>query len=270
MGSAASAVLREGCRVGCSAKTKMKLIFLALFGIVAVGAQKCPPEDVHYFADKEYCDRYTQCREGEFSEQQCPDGLVFDDTITDGRYPCVYPIDVDCGSRSKLQPAQRTGVCLRGTGYFGSGSSSDCGYFYNCVNGVSHEVTCPRSLAFSSLTYRCEWPEDSPDCDAEEYLGFSCPDSEEEAFSASGYKFFASSRDCRDYFICVRGNPRLQLCELGKVFNEAIGACDEPENTSKCQNYYPREELERIREEKALRQKRLEDRRKRAQAKRNL
>merc|ERR1712212_525414 len=193
----------------------MRAALLITLCIAVAHGQKCPPEDVHYYADNEYCDRYTQCKDGESSEQQCPDGLVFQDTITDGRYPCVYPIETDCSSRSKLQPAQRSGSCLRQNGYFNSGSSKDCGHFFICVDGEAFEKTCPRGLAFSSLTYNCEYAEDSPDCDAEEYLGFSCPDSA--SFEGSLY---ASPRDCRDYFLCVRGKAQLQICEYGKVFND--------------------------------------------------
>ena len=46
-------------------------------------------------------DRYSECREGVASEHQCPDGLLFNDEVTNGRYPCDYPAEVHCGSRSK-------------------------------------------------------------------------------------------------------------------------------------------------------------------------
>merc|ERR1712215_162199 len=241
----------------------MKFLFFVALCVYAAYGQKCPLEGIHYTADRDYCDRYTQCLNGTYSEEQCKDGLVFDDTIDDGRYPCFYPVDVDCGTRTKLQPAQRSGNCLRQNVYFDSGSSNECGYFFQCVDGHEFEVTCPKGLAFSAATYRCEYPEDSPNCDADAFLGFSCPKTDVVEFNMDGFDTYASPRDCRDFFLCVRGNPRIQLCEYGTVFNDKTGACDEPENaSSQCQNYYPKEELQRIREEKALRQKRLEERRK--------
>ena len=65
------------------------------------------------------------------------------------------------------EPAVPTENCDNQWGYFGSRSRSDCGYFFNCVDGREFLFTCPAGLAFSSLTYRCEYPDESPDCDAD-------------------------------------------------------------------------------------------------------
>ena len=65
------------------------------------------------------------------------------------------------------EPPQPTENCSHQWGIFGSGSSSECGYFYNCVDGNSFLFNCPAGLAFSSYSYRCEYADDSPDCDAE-------------------------------------------------------------------------------------------------------
>lgn len=37
----------------------------------------------------------------------------------------------------------------------------------NCVNGKSFMFDCPEGLAWSSDTYRCDWPDEVEDCDAE-------------------------------------------------------------------------------------------------------
>lgn len=68
---------------------------------LAAAGQSCPPEGVQYFADSSQCDRYTECREGVATEQLCPDGLLFNDKVTDGRYPCFYEPEVDCGTRTQ-------------------------------------------------------------------------------------------------------------------------------------------------------------------------
>jgi len=240
------------------------LLTLAGCAATALAQQSCPAEDTHYYADGDYCDRYSECREGVYSEQQCPDGLLFNDQITNGRYPCEYPTMVDCSGRTKTQPAQSTRNCPNAWGYFSSGDSSECQYFFNCVDGKDHLFTCPEGLAFSSHTYRCEWPDQSPDCDAEEYLGFSCPAPSDPGL---GFVPYASPRDCRQFFLCVGTSPRLQVCDIGRVFNPEIGACDEPENSSGCENYYPADELAAIRERKAAAAKAAEDRKQRLEAK---
>ncbi|KAA0202817.1 Cuticle Protein CPAP3 [Hyalella azteca] len=225
-------------------------------------AQSCPPEDVHYYADSQFCDRYSECREGVASEQQCPDGLLFDDTITDGRYPCTYPSEVNCGSRTKKQPAQPTEHCGHQWGYFGSGRRSECGYFFNCVDGREFRFECPEGLAFSSVTYRCEYPDESPDCDAGDYLGFTCPSEPAyEQLLSQGNPRYRSSRDCRQFFLCFGTSPRLQTCDLGRVYNHDAQACDEPENVRGCESYYPADELKAIRQRKAIEAERAEKRR---------
>lgn len=246
------------------------LLILAVALVPLVASQSCPPEDVHYYADSQYCDRYSECREGVGSEQQCPPGLLFNDQVKNGRYPCDYPVDVDCGSRTKTQSPIPTKNCGNQWGYFGSGNSQECGFFYNCVDGREFLFNCPEGLAFSSRTYRCEYPDESPDCDAEAYLGFSCPSSRDEAqVLAVGTPRYRSSRDCRQFFLCVGvygTSPRLQTCDLGRVFNEEIYGCDEPENVRGCETYYPADELKAIRERKALHAKLREERKQRYEA----
>lgn len=236
-------------------------VLIVVFTPLVMG-QNCPPKNVTYYSDSQFCDRYTECREGVASEQQCPDGLLFNDLITNGRYPCEYPSEVYCGSRSKKQAAQPTENCGNQWGYFSSRSSSECGYFYTCVDGREFVFNCPEGLAFSSLTYRCEYADESPDCDAEAYLGFSCPN--EPAASqvlALGVPSYRSPRDCRKFFLCAGRSPRLQTCELGKVFNEEISGCDEPETVRGCETYYPADELKAIRARKAIEAERREKRR---------
>ncbi|XP_042239288.1 protein obstructor-E-like [Homarus americanus] len=237
----------------------MKLLVCLLACAALAASQSCPPEDVHFFSDSQYCDRYVECREGVQTEQQCPDGLLFNDQVTNGRYPCDYPAEVDCGSRSKTQTPQPTENCGHQWGYFGSGDPQQCGFFYNCVDGVSHLINCPAGLAFSSFSYRCEWPDESPDCDSAAFLGFSCP-AESNTLALGGYTQHSSPRDCRQFFICVNSSPRLQFCQLGLVFDEVTYTCVDPQYVSGCENYYTPEELELYREQRE-RQRLAEERR---------
>ena len=62
-------------------------------------SQSCPPKGIVYFADPDQCDKYYECKNGVGSDKLCPDGLLFDDKVTDGRYPCFFRPEVDCGSR---------------------------------------------------------------------------------------------------------------------------------------------------------------------------
>lgn len=42
----------------------------------------------------------------------------------------------------------------------------------NCAGGVGYTFNCPEGLAFNSESYRCDWPDQVPDCDAEGFILF--------------------------------------------------------------------------------------------------
>lgn len=47
------------------------------------------------------------------------------------------------------------------------GDRQNCGKFMNCVEGRSYVFDCPEGLAYNPETYRCDWPDQVADCDAE-------------------------------------------------------------------------------------------------------
>ncbi|CAL4129365.1 unnamed protein product [Meganyctiphanes norvegica] len=221
-------------------------------------SQSCPPDtpensDLAFFPDREQCDKYVQCKDGVATEELCPNGLLFNDLLQNAAYPCGYPNEVDCGSRGRTQQPEPTENCGNAWGYFGSGDSSQCGYFFNCVAGTEFLFNCPEGLAWSEVTYRCEWPDQAPTCDAAAFLGVQCPAQRDlEAEALFGHLRIASPRNCRQFFICVDQSPRLNACEEGTVYNPDTSGCDEPEAVRGCETHYPREELAAIRERKAL------------------
>lgn len=52
------------------------------------------------------CDAYVECTDGVPEEKLCSDGLLFNDKAGIFTFPCQYPIDVNCTTRTKLQSAQ--------------------------------------------------------------------------------------------------------------------------------------------------------------------
>ncbi|XP_059612841.1 protein obstructor-E-like [Phlebotomus argentipes] len=182
------------------------------------------------------CDAYLECRDGVPEEKLCPDGLLFNEKAGVFTYPCSYPIDVECPQgRQALQAAQPTDDCPHQFGYFRLGDASHCGQFMNCVDGRGFTFDCPEGLAFNKDTYRCDWPDQVPDCDAEAFLGFSCP-APPPGFGPEETRFYRSPHDCQRYFICLDGRPRLHSCGEGNAFNDLTNACDGIENVTSCYN----------------------------------
>lgn len=76
---------------------------LIIFLSEVVAGFTCPIEN-GYFPDPQQCDAYFSCKGGLSERKLCPAGLFFDDrTIYYPRYPCTYPQDVQCGSRTRTR-----------------------------------------------------------------------------------------------------------------------------------------------------------------------
>ncbi|KAJ8972561.1 hypothetical protein NQ317_010825 [Molorchus minor] len=193
----------------------------------------CPEKNGRY--PTRTCDGYIECKDGVPEEKVCFDGLLFNPAAGVSAFPCQYPIDVDCTGREQTQPAQPTEECSHQYGYYRVGDAQNCGQFKNCVEGRAYIFDCPEGLAFNDVSYRCDWPDEVATCDAEAYLGFSCPpDARQFGLGQEGYRYFRSPRDCQRYFICINNKPRLYNCGDGKAFNDLINACDGIENVTGC------------------------------------
>lgn len=113
------------------------------------------------------------------------------------------------------------------------GDRVSCGQFMNCVNGRGFTFDCPEGLAFSQETYRCEWPDQVSDCDAEAFVGFTCP-AEAQTDTVTHYNFYRSEQDCQVYYICLEGRPRMYRCTEGKLFDSLTNTCEAAENVTTC------------------------------------
>ncbi|KAK4881581.1 hypothetical protein RN001_004900 [Aquatica leii] len=183
------------------------------------------------------CDGYIECEDGVGEEKLCPDGLLFNAAAGIFHFPCQYPIDVNCTGRAATQPPQATDECPHQYGYFRLGDAANCGQFINCVDGHAFVFNCPEGLAFNADSYRCDWPDEVPSCDAEAYLGFTCPQENLKSGFLEEYRTYRSPSDCQRFYICINSRPRLYNCGEGYAFNDLINACDGIENVTNCASH---------------------------------
>ena len=110
----------------------------------------------------------------------CPDGLVFDASLSPKVEQCNYPFIVPCPensvlrkqtlslkSESKLlidwndmisEPAQPSGIeCPRQNGYFEHEDPANCADYYECTGGIPVKRTCATGLVFDEFTGTCQW-----------------------------------------------------------------------------------------------------------------
>lgn len=68
-------------------------------------SKNCSQLNSRYAVDGQ-CDKYIQCDNGISSEKLCPDGLLFAENASIYSYPCKYPNEVNCSTRTRTQAPQ--------------------------------------------------------------------------------------------------------------------------------------------------------------------
>lgn len=117
----------------------------------------------------------------------------------------------------------------------------------NCADGRGYTFDCPDGLAFNQGTYRCDWPDQVSDCDAEKFLGFSCPPEPKITGLGQGeIRFYRSPSSCQKYFVCLEGRPRMYNCGEGNAFNDLINGCDGAENVTNCDSFDTKQEVKAV------------------------
>lgn len=86
-------------RTGFSQTSKRKVVQPEFY------TGKCLEKNARY-AVAEQCDKYVECTDGEPEEKLCSDGLLFNDKAGVFTFPCTYPIEVNCTTRTRTQPPQ--------------------------------------------------------------------------------------------------------------------------------------------------------------------
>uniref|UniRef100_A0A023F905 Putative peritrophin n=1 Tax=Triatoma infestans TaxID=30076 RepID=A0A023F905_TRIIF len=213
--------------------TSLLHIFLSYL-LYLCWAQNCPERNGR-FADPSQCDAYIECEDGIPTPKLCPDGLMFSNEASFFSYPCVYPGQTDCSSRPSTQPAQPTASCPHQFGYYLLGDANNCGQYLNCAHGKGYTFNCPEGLAFNHVSLRCDWADLVPTCNAEGYLGFTCPVtySNELGYPAE-YSYHRAAGSCDKYFICIQDRPRLFGCPEGQAFSEDTKKCEDERDVSGC------------------------------------
>lgn len=219
----------------------MKLFFVTAFALFVVTSAEfnCPPKNGLY-EDPVQCDKYYECTDGIAKAKLCSDGLVFDSEK--GKNVCDQAVNVDCGNRTELQPAKRSGPCLRRNGFFPHEDPAVCDKFFNCIEGEFTEMTCSPGLHFDVFSGTCVWPDEAgrKGCNEQGKTlkdGFQCPMEEQKTTNGrrAVHPTYPHPTDCHKYYICLNGQePRESGCQGGLVYNKDSQKCDDKKNVAGC------------------------------------
>lgn len=115
-----------------------------------------------------------------------------------------------------------------------------CDYYYECDSATGDAVlqACPNGLAFAGskrgLIQNCDYPHRIGCPDGTRVMGQQ-PASTENCHWQ--YGVFPHATSCTRYWHCWNGTSTIQQCPFSLLYNDAIHACDWPDNVPDCQKH---------------------------------
>ncbi|ETN61749.1 hypothetical protein AND_006584 [Anopheles darlingi] len=191
------------------------ILALFLLGCAQVQAQT-PPScvgqvDGRFLAHETDCWRYYTCVGGQAFPQECPSPYVFSETLQ----------ICDFGDRNACVSCPATGVkTLPVTG--------SCTKYILCIEGRQTQLECPAELQFDPAIGQCNVAS-IVNC-----LELNCPATDD----PNNPVILPNPNNCREYFVCVRGEPQSLMCPVNTFFNPDKRACDLEANVP-CANPPP-------------------------------
>ncbi|KXJ74202.1 hypothetical protein RP20_CCG014180 [Aedes albopictus] len=182
----------------------MKKYFLSLFilGWMLTDVYGNPCEGINSgFVAHTDCTRYYSCVNGVAHEMQCP-----------AVYPIFRPDTQMCDSGNPDEC-----VACPATGLARFPVAGSCTKFILCVNGVQSQHECLNGLVFDTALNECNLAANAPPC-----TSVTCPANDDPANPT----FIRHPTNCRQYYICVAGQPIQQECPVDTAFNPSTNVCD--------------------------------------------
>lgn len=184
-------------------------------------SQGCPRKGVFSWENKDHCDRYYMCTNGTFTEESCPNGLLYSQMGAVYQH-CAYNWNIDCGRKKAPGPLASPG-CPWQFGIFPTSQQSQCSLdYYICEWGVPEKKRCsPEGLFYDDRIKGCQWP-DQLGCKSEALLNFKCPAEDEDNPYWPYPRYYHTKQDI---IVCVNEQPRLVHCTEEQVVEPSSLSC---------------------------------------------
>ncbi|RWS12165.1 peritrophin-like protein, partial [Dinothrombium tinctorium] len=114
-----------------------------------------------------------------------------------------------------------------------------CDYYYECdSNGEAFLQACPNGLAFAGskrgVVGNCDYPHRVGCPDGTRIMGQKPIGTDNCSWL---YGVFPHATSCTRYWHCWNGTATIQQCPFSLLYNDALHACDWPDNVPDCQKH---------------------------------
>ncbi|XP_034146376.1 uncharacterized protein LOC105022134 isoform X17 [Esox lucius] len=175
---------------------------------------------------------FHHCVKGFTWIQNCPSGLVFDDSCK----CCIWPKGSERPPLPPSRPDTKTTSCFCEDKDDGLYDKADApGSFYNCGHRFTLIQNCPAGLVFDDRCKCCDWPEDS------ELSPWPRKRPDTGTITRVAGRHFCEGRadgmyDKADapgsFYHCGNGFTWIHSCPAGLVFDNSCKCCDWPEGSA--------------------------------------
>ncbi|CAF0743978.1 unnamed protein product [Rotaria sordida] len=172
-----------------------------------------------FYMDPHYCNVYHQCMADIDVKLQCPERLVFNETLK----RCDWPELTECKSGNILvENSDRNGFCAdKPNGNFAH--EQYCNRYYICQNGKDVVFTCQNNLRYSIEKNECDWAV-NVDCKGKaDYMWEGIKENFCKRLPDGNYP---DTKYCNTFHQCQAAMDYSKRCPNRLMFNEETKECD--------------------------------------------
>ncbi|CAF1232884.1 unnamed protein product [Adineta ricciae] len=181
----------------------------------------CMEKSDGYYIDPQYCNVYHQCMADIDVKLQCPERLVFNETLK----RCDWPETTNCKSGNILvedDDNNYKGFCAdKPNGNFAH--ERYCNRYYICQNGKDVVFTCQNNLRYSIEKNECDWAINVHCNGKEDYMWEGIQENFCKRLPDGNY---ADTRYCNKFHQCQAAMDYPKRCPNRLMFNEETKECD--------------------------------------------
>ncbi|XP_043486984.1 balbiani ring protein 3-like [Polistes fuscatus] len=151
------------------------------------------------------CDIYFECRNNQYIQRKCSDGLHWN-RVTN---ICTNPDSAGC-------PNYHPKICDEGSQ---KSHETECDIYYECQNNTYVQLKCSSGLHWDRTHNYCTTPDKA-----------NCPNYHPKICDEGSYS--PHECQCNAYYKCINNRLILQYCPSGKYWKRTTNVCTDPDDSN--------------------------------------